>query len=400
MKANASVDERQHRGTSTTADSQREAVRSRTPRMVYRERRIRSARRAQSDVEFSCTLRSPCNRPINTLDWESVRMLSNQRPIVARLDLTPVRIMAIYPPVKIDVDLYLPEAKGRPIRLYASAANPPKATDLDKLCARGIFSLLVPRIQVGALRAQLQSLSFSSEQLAPSVRLEWAREAVKEDFARAWREKLPTALVKHAAEFSQKVVDVCHSRDEMVSALASLAAHDRDTFAHISNVCVYSIFLARSAGITDNEQLLRIGQAGLLHDIGKRSVRADILQKPGPLTDEERREINQHPRLGFEELVGLPNLTRDQLLTVYQHHERLDGSGYPVGLVGDEICKMAQLCAVVDVFDAFTARRSYRQAVCLEEALATIRFGAGIHFSAEYVECWTELVARAASLPV
>ncbi|MBA4016524.1 MAG: hypothetical protein C0483_04995 [Pirellula sp.] len=358
-------------------------------------------RRYAREVRLEYRLRFHQELPANTSFLsESVSMLSNQHSDDTELDLTPVRILALYPPVNIDVDLYLPESKGRATCLYASAGNSPKATDLDKLCARGIFSLLVPRAQARTLRAQLRSLSASSEQLAPSVRLECAREAVKEDFARAWCEKLPIALVKHAADFSQQVVDVCRSRDEMVSALASLAAHDRDTFAHISNVCVYSIFLARSAGINDDEQLLRIGQAGLLHDIGKRLIRTDILQKPGPLTDDERREINQHPRLGFEELAGLPNLTRDQLLTVYQHHERLDGSGYPVGLVGDEICEMAQLCAVVDVFDAFTARRSYRQAVCIEDALATIRRGAGIHFSAEYVECWTELVARTTPLPV
>lgn len=324
-------------------------------------------------------------------------MLPNRHTNDARLDLTPVRIAALYPPVRVDVDLYLPEAKGRPVRLYASAANPPKAADLDKLSSRGVFSLLVPRAQALSLRAQLRDMFATGAEIAPGVRLEWAREAVKEDFARAWREKLPTALVQHAAEFSQQVVDVCRSRDEMTSALASLATHDRDTFAHISNVSVYSIFLARHAGVADDEQLIQIGQAGLLHDIGKRSVRSDILQKPGPLTEDERREINQHPRIGFEELAKLPCLTRDQLLTVYQHHERLDGSGYPVGLVGDEICQMAQLCAVVDVFDALTARRSYRQSVGIEDALAPIRLGAGIHFSAEYTACWTDLVAQ--SLP-
>lgn len=363
------------------------------------ERHVRSARRAENDVVLDCTLQFQQEAPCITPVLGPVLMLLNQRDIDARLDLTPVRIPAIYPPVTIDVDLYLPELKGRPICLYASAANPPKAADLDKLCERGIYSLLVPRGQAASLRAQLRSMSEAVGESTPSVRLEWAREAVKEDFARAWREKLPTALIKHASEFSQQVVDVCRTRDEMTAALASLAAHDRDTFAHISNVCVYSIFLARSVGITDDDQLIQIGQAGLLHDIGKRFIRTDILQKPGPLTDEERREINQHPRIGFEELSGLPYLTRDQLLAVYQHHERLDGSGYPVGLVGDEICKMAQLCAVVDVFDALTARRSYRQSVCIEDALSPLRRGFGVHFCAEYVECWTELVARAAPQP-
>ena len=310
-------------------------------------------------------------------------------------DLMPFRIMALYPPVRIDVDLYLPAKQDRIPRLYSAAVSPPSSADLDRLLQRGITTLFVPYDHAGHFREQLRELAASDVSMSPGVRLDLAREAVKEDFARAWSSRDPSSLISHAATFSQRVVDVCRNRDEMTSALASLAVHDGDTFSHISNVCTYAVMLARELGVVREEELLQVGQAALLHDIGKRLIRTDLLKKPGPLTPEEREVINEHPRLGFEELCHLPGLTRDQLLTVYQHHERLDGSGYPVRLLGDEINWMAQLCAVVDVFDALTARRSYRQAANAEYALDYVRLGSGKHYSPEYVQCWTHLVGNA-----
>jgi HD-GYP domain-containing protein (c-di-GMP phosphodiesterase class II) len=258
-----------------------------------------------------------------------------------------------------------------------------------------VTTLCVPWDQSEELRAALREAAESNAALPPDCRLEIAREAVREDFSSAWRSRDPDALVTRAAEFSQTVVDVCRSEEAMTAALASLVVHDADTFAHVSNVCMYSIMLARSLGVEHEDELLQIGQAGLLHDIGKRSIDTSILKKPGRLTPAERAVIANHPRLGFEELCHRPDLTREQLLTVYQHHERIDGSGYPVGFVGEEICWMARLCAVVDVFDALTGRRVYRQAASPQDALTLLRQRAGTDYWPEYVKCWTSLVDQA-----
>jgi HD-GYP domain-containing protein (c-di-GMP phosphodiesterase class II) len=309
------------------------------------------------------------------------------------LDLSPIRVQAIYPPVCIDVDLYLPASPDQPSRLYAAVGTPPTADDLDRLITRGVTTLFVPCIQADFLRRQLRELIDSAVAMPPNIRLEVAREAVKGDIAHAWRCKEPSALVEHAAEFSQQIVDICQNQEGMTSQLASLAAHDGDTFAHISNVCTYAVMLAQSLGITNNQTLLKIGQAALLHDLGKRSIHSNILKKPGRLTDSEREIMQDHPRKGFVELCGQEGMSQDQLLMIYQHHEKLDGSGYPVRLVGDEINWMAQLCAVVDVFDALTARRCYRQSAAAESALEIIGQGAGNHFSIEYVQCWKNLVS-------
>lgn len=317
--------------------------------------------------------------------------MSNPNPTIGP-QWEPVRIGALLPPVRIGVDLYLIANRDRRPRLYSGSQNPPSGDDLERLQVNGIGRLYVRTDQLALLRAQLSELLESGVDLPAGLRLEMLREVVKADFALAWRANSAAALTAHAAQFARQIVDICDDRDEMTNALASLSQHDGDTFHHISNVCVYAVMLAQALGMTDEQKLLEVGQAALLHDIGKRSVRADILQKPGKLTPAEREIISDHPRLGFLELSRDPTLTREQLLAIYQHHERLDGSGYPVRLVGNEINWLAQLCAVVDVYEALTGTRPYRTASPAEEAIATLQRAGGRHYNEEYLQCWTKLV--------
>jgi HD-GYP domain-containing protein (c-di-GMP phosphodiesterase class II) len=245
--------------------------------------------------------------------------------------------------------------------------------------------------QAKILRQQLRELAGSPVDMRPETRLEVAREAVRDDFAYAWKDNNVQAFVTTAAAFSQIVVDICDANPELTSILASLALHDGDTFSHISNVGTYTAILARKLGISKDHGLRAIVQAGLLHDLGKRWVCKDILKKPGKLTLAERQVMSDHPRRGFVEICQCTEFSAEQLLMVYQHHEKLDGTGYPTRLVGDEICWTAKLCAVVDVFDALTARRSYRTPTGPEQAIEIIQQGTGTQFCPEYVRCWVEL---------
>jgi len=246
-----------------------------------------------------------------------------------------------------------------------------------------------------AYREQLRQLASTHVDMPSEVRLEIAREAVREDFARAWKATDAKELVTTSSEFTQKVVDVCAGASDIAPVLASLAMHDGDTFAHICNVCAYTVMLARKVGISNEQELMVLGQAALLHDLGKRRICLDILTKPGKLTPAEREAMSDHPRLGFKELSASADLAQEQLLMVYQHHEKLNGTGYPVQLVGDEICWTARLCAVVDVFDALTARRSYRSPAAPQQAVEIIEQDVGKHFFEEYARCWSELVGHA-----
>ena len=132
----------------------------------------------------------------------------------------------------------------------------------------------------------------------------------------------------------------------------------------------------------------------LLHDIGKRHIPSHVLNKPGKLTDDEWELVREHPTSGFRELAGRTDLSWPQLMMVYQHHERLDGSGYPAGILGDEMHPWARICAVVDVFDALTCHRSYRRPVPASEVCNYLNKYAGLWFDAEAVACWTSHVGK------
>jgi HD-GYP domain-containing protein (c-di-GMP phosphodiesterase class II) len=176
--------------------------------------------------------------------------------------------------------------------------------------------------------------------------------------------------------------------------LFRLARHDFNTFTHVTNVAGYSVILAERMGLTDGDGLEKIAIAAILHDIGKRFIPAEILTKPSRLDPHERDVIETHPLRGYEELCERPGLTPDQLMIVYQHHERVDGTGYPVGIQGDEIHPWARMLSVVDVFDAMTGTRPYRRPATAHEAMNYIRQSAGTQFDREVVQCWTSLMTN------
>ena len=175
--------------------------------------------------------------------------------------------------------------------------------------------------------------------------------------------------------------------------LFRLARHDFNTFTHVTNVASYAVILAQRLGWSDDD-FERIATAAILHDIGKRFIPASILMKPAKLDREERAIIESHPQRGYEELCERPGMTFEQLMIVYQHHERFDGKGYPVGLRGEEIHPWARMVAVVDMFDAMTGMRPYRRPATAREAMDYIRRSAGTNFDPEIVECWTAAMAN------
>src|SRR4029077_12344443 len=164
---------------------------------------------------------------------------------------------------------------------------------------------------------------------------------------------------------------------------SSLAPREVGTELHSRRVHAYSIALARAHGIPESE-LEALGRGVLLHDIGKIGISDAILLKPGPLTPEEWQVMRRHPEVGRQLLERIPFL-RNAIPVVYHHHERWDGTGYPLGLAGPAIPLGARIFAVADAFDALTFDRPYSRAITLEAARAEIRRCAGTHFDSAVV---------------
>jgi putative nucleotidyltransferase with HDIG domain len=175
----------------------------------------------------------------------------------------------------------------------------------------------------------------------------------------------------------------------LTSLMSALDARDRETEGHSTRVSRLTCLLAEEIGLSGH-QLKAIERGALLHDIGKIGISDTVLHKPGKLTDEEWKTMRIHPDIGARIVEGIPFL-QDALSVIRYHHERWDGSGYPIGLKGDEIPIQARIFAVADVFDALTSRRSYRTKSSAEEAIQYIKEQSGILFDPLIVEALTRL---------
>jgi HD-GYP domain-containing protein (c-di-GMP phosphodiesterase class II) len=131
----------------------------------------------------------------------------------------------------------------------------------------------------------------------------------------------------------------------------------------------------------------------MLHDVGKLGVPTKVLQKNGPMTEEEFAAIQLHPMRGLE-IVREIGFLDEALAGIMHHHEKMNGRGYPMGLAGDEIPEFARVISVADAFDSMTSTRSYRAARSIEEAVAELRRGMGDHFDPEMVEAFLRALDR------
>ena len=175
--------------------------------------------------------------------------------------------------------------------------------------------------------------------------------------------------------------------------LVALAVKDESTEEHTRRVALLAVEVGDELGLPPGK-LRAVATGGLLHDIGKLSVRDAVLRKPAALTDEEFAEVKRHPSAGvalLEELGGFDPLV---LSVVHDHHERLDGSGYPRGRVAGEISLEARILAVCDVYDALISPRVYRDAWPRERALALLRSGSGSEFDVRCVDALERVLAR------
>lgn len=177
----------------------------------------------------------------------------------------------------------------------------------------------------------------------------------------------------------------------------AIEASDFYTRGHSERVLRYAELVGQELD-WDEAQIAQLRYAAILHDVGKIGIPSVILTKPGKLTDEEFRTIQTHPELGWRILKNIDHL-RPVGLAVWQHHERMDGKGYPRGLTAEEISPIAKVLSVVDSFDAMTSQRSYRACLTIEEACTELRRCAGTQFDSTLVEIMCEKIAPFLNLP-
>ena len=309
-------------------------------------------------------------------------------------DYLPVSVDTLWHGSEVDFDLHV--QRGGRVAHYRDRGMVFTDREARALSANGVEVLWVQdeaasgygRYLEGQLDSMMTDESTGTETKARAL-YSSSRSVTLEILATPSRENMDRAedVVQHT------VGQVLGDPRSLAAMLATLSTQYQ-LQSHSVNVSVYSVALARQIGRTDNQELTEYGLGGLLHDLGKSLIDASILNKPSRLTAEEWVIMTGHPEDGYE-LLG--DLATDRTITgqaVMSHHERMNGTGYPGGIPGDEIPLPGRVVSIADSFDALTTKRVYKDAIRAFDALVIMRDEMEGHFDREilreFVNLWQD----------
>jgi putative nucleotidyltransferase with HDIG domain len=169
-------------------------------------------------------------------------------------------------------------------------------------------------------------------------------------------------------QISKHIIKEFSTVSDVINYLHLVRPFDDYTYSHSLNVSLMSIIIAKWMRLSEAE-VDEIATAGLLHDIGKTKIPERLLLKPGKLTNEEFEEIKKHTVLGYMMMDNIKDATLNMKYSVLMHHEKIDGSGYPIGALGEEIPFFPKIVAIADIYDAMTSNRVYRNRMCPFEVI-------------------------------
>jgi HD-GYP domain-containing protein (c-di-GMP phosphodiesterase class II) len=211
-------------------------------------------------------------------------------------------------------------------------------------------------------------------------------ESAKKRFSRA------AALGKTFGNLMNMIIDDLTGHQGALIMLMNMNVLNNYVYRHSLNVSIYTLMLGMACGYTRDE-LMVLGLGSLLHDIGKTKINWQLLQRPGPLTPSEYEEVKKHTEYGFKLLKDEPNMPLIAAHCAFQHHERVDGSGYPRGIKGNEIHEYAKWIAIADSYDAMTSHRSFREAMLPHQAMEILFTGAGTLYETKKIAFFRDHVA-------
>ncbi|MFP4476265.1 MAG: HD domain-containing phosphohydrolase [Desulfatibacillaceae bacterium] len=276
-----------------------------------------------------------------------------------------------------------------------SADGPSKGEPLEFHYQDKKFLLKSSRLQM--VNVLLSTYEDSVEKNRELVRTQEALEELTDKLEHKVRERtkeLQAEIMEREGKeiaLTETVEKLYRAMEQIITAMGStMEVRDPYTSDHQRRVAKLAAALADELGLTE-DQSEGIRMAGLIHDLGKIAIPLDILNKPGRISEIEFSLIKTHPRVGYDILksVEFPWPVADIVL---QHHERLDGSGYPLGLTGAAITLETRILSVADVVEAISSHRPYRPALGIEVAMEEISRKRGVHFDSEVVDACVSLI--------
>ncbi len=283
----------------------------------------------------------------------------------------PISIAALRLDEATAFDLYVSQGVEKPPVLYRGGATPFLEENRARLQEHGVASLLVSKDQ------REQYLAYLERHLSqivddPAVPQEQKSVLVYDSAVGLvqglMEEERVGDYIHKTAHMADNYVRFLRSSDRALPQLIKVMSFDYYTYTHSINVFTFSLSLAIEADI-QNDDIVRFGQGVLVHDIGKRRVGAEILNHRGKLSPEQWDIMRKHPEFGVEILTEEGASDEIMLDVTLHHHEKLTGKGYPEALPAKDISVWARICAIADIFDALTTRRSYKNAHSSFESL-------------------------------
>lgn len=288
----------------------------------------------------------------------------------------------------IECDVYLRQGPEAALALYRDKSDPLDSDDLNELTNRRVKELHVSFADLEAYRRNMGAKVRQDTTVPPAERYGTLRKISHASFDAAFRDQDVGQLVAVINDLGVQLAEVLSDSDLQLAQLFPLMERDDDTYSHSVSVATHATLLAKCLGVNDDTDLRAVMIGGLFHDLGRCHIDPRILNNAGTLDPDEQRQVEQHPTLGLMDLLPRGELTWDQLMMVYQHHERYDGKGYPVGLPGSEINDLARVTTVADVFHALTSVRAYGQSVPVKQVCVFLADRSGTLLDPEITRCW------------
>ncbi len=297
----------------------------------------------------------------------------------------------------LTLDIYLRQAERGQFALYRGKGIPFSSKDHKRLVERGVRFVYIPAEQHReyrkALVARLDRL-YDDPKLKHDERARIIRTASTQLIEEALSDPTAEGAIESVTDLGDQFANWLEKDPQKFSYLLDISEHDFYTATHMLNVGIgCGILMSRLC--PEEPELVQLAfEGGLLHDIGKRDVPEAILNKEGQLEESEWKQIQRHPSLGYEILSEHGGLHSVILEMTRDHHEHLDGTGYPSGRKADDLSLAARVCAVVDVFDAISAARPYRGPTPPLDTLKILAQGAGAQFDADALMAWTKYISQ------
>ena len=280
--------------------------------------------------------------------------------------------------------------------LYAKAPYKWSLRELTELTRVGIHELFIEDSDADGYQRYItinQETPKVDRSLAPKFRLRSVQDIGQHLVESIFISEIDEKVVAKLSGVADELVLCLLEDPNSVNEIQTLASYDLYTYIHSVGVGTLTTAIAMKMGITKPDELRRFALGGILHDIGKKKVPLNVLNKPGPLLPEEWELMKAHPQVGGELLAAVP-LPKEVKEIVTLHHEKLDGSGYPSGLLGDRIPMHVQVSTVADIFNALTTSRCYHRKRSRFEGLMFMKHNLGGKISNEVfkalVACLTD----------